>query len=194
MDVLTEAQHRREVAGAILRQLRLVERWSAFGRPVLVGAASYDLMVAPDIDLEIFCPGQPRIEDGFSVLTACATEQGTTKARFSNLLESPDEGLYWQLRHRHGGEEWKIDMWTLREDHPGPLSSSMVEPMNAALTTASRRTILTLKHALAEVPEERCGSIHIYRAVIDDGVETLDEFRAWRADHDTESLTAWTPR
>lgn len=193
VDVLTEAAARREAATTILRKLRLFERWSAVGRPVLVGAASYDLMIAPDIDLEIFCPGQPRTEDGFAVLAACATDSDITHARFANRLDAEDEGLYWQLRYRHGGEVWKIDMWALREDHPGPSSSWLVEPMRAVLTTESRRTILTLKRTLAENNDVRCGSIHIYRAVLEDGVTTVDEFRAWRAANDTESLTTWIP-
>jgi hypothetical protein len=132
--------------------------------------------------LEIFCDGEPQIEAGFSVLAACATRPGTTEARFSNHLARPDEGLYWQLRYHHEGEEWKIDMWTLRHDHPGPLSTWMVEPMRAALTSESRRTILNLKRALAERPDLRCGSIHVYRAVLDAGVGTLQEFQDWRAE------------
>lgn len=193
MDVLGEAERREKSAEAILRKLHVIERWSAIGRPVLVGAASYGLMVAPDIDLEVFCPGQPRVQDGFAVLASCATDPDTIEARFSNRLQGRDEGLYWQVRHRHDGEEWKIDMWSLRADHPGPLSSWMVEPMRAALTQEKRRTILTLKHAVAKSRDDQCGSIHIYRAVLQDGVSTLEEFRTWRAANDTESLTAWTP-
>lgn len=193
MDVLVAAKQRQQAAMLIMNELQLMEHWSAIGTPVLVGAASYDLMVSPDIDLEIFCAGEPSIEAGFSVLTACATHPNTTKARFSNLLAAPDEGIYWQLRYQHEGEEWKIDMWTLRHDHPGPLSSWIVEPMRAALTDKTRRTILTLKNALAERPDLRCGSIHIYRAVLDDGVTTLDEFLHRKAVHDTASLTSWVP-
>ena len=84
-------------------------------------------------------------------------------------------------------------MWTLRHDHPGPLSSWLVEPMQAALTDQTRRTILTIKQALAARPDLRCGSIHVYRAVLDDGVTNLEEFQDWRADHDTDSLTSWLP-
>ncbi|NYE71554.1 hypothetical protein [Microlunatus parietis] len=150
-------------------------------------------MVAPDLDLEIFCDGDPSVEAGFAVLAACAAHPGTTRAAFSNHLDGPDPGLYFKLGFRHQGEEWKIDMWALREDHPGPLSSWLVEPMRAALTAESRRAILTIKQALADRPELRCGSIHVYRAVLSGGVRTFDEFQAWRAAQDTESLTAWRP-
>lgn len=194
VDVLEREERRQEAAASILEELRLVERWSEIGKPVSVGARSYGLMVAPDIDLEIFFDGEPPIESGFGILTACATHPNTTSARFANLLDGPDEGIYWQLRYRHEGEEWKIDMWTLRHDHPGPLSSWMVDPMQAALTDETRSTILNLKQGLTDRPDLRCGSIHVYRAVLEDGVTSLDEFSAWRARNDTDSLTSWVPK
>ncbi len=194
MDVMAAQVARQQAAATILQELRLIDRWSAIGRPVIVGATSYGLMVAPDLDFEIFYDGEPPIESGFSILTACALHPSVTKASFTNLLDGPDEGLYWQLRYLHEGEEWKIDMWTLRHDHPGPLSSWLVEPMQAALTDQTRCTILTIKQALAACPDLRCGSIHVYRAVLDDGVTNLEEFQAWHSGHDTDSLTSWVPK
>lgn len=193
MDVIVAAEQRQRAAEAILGELDLIGRWSAVGRPVVVGATSYGLMVAPDLDLEIFCDAEPTAEAGFAVLAACAAYPGTIRAAYSNHLDGPDEGIYWKLGFRHQGEEWKVDMWALRHDHPGPLSSSLVEPMRAALTPESRRTILTIKQELAARPDRRCGSIHVYRAVLADGVATFDQFETWRADHDTESLTDWRP-
>lgn len=49
------ARTRLRTAKEILAQLRLLERWSVFGTPKVVGAVAYDLVVAPDIDLECFC-------------------------------------------------------------------------------------------------------------------------------------------
>lgn len=193
MDVVMAAERRQRAAEAILADLDLIGRWSAVGRPVLVGATSYGLMVAPDLDLEIFCDGDPSVEAGFAVLAACAAHPSTTRAAYSNHLDGPDQGLYFKLGFRHQGEEWKIDMWALREDHPGPLSSWLVEPMRAALGPESRRSILTIKQELTDRPELRCGSIHVYRAVLSHGVRTFAEFQDWRAGQDTESLTDWRP-
>ncbi|MDB4895570.1 MAG: hypothetical protein JWN15_1832 [Firmicutes bacterium] len=49
----------------------MMERWSEIGHPVLIGATAYDLMVAPDIDIEIF-RSQPTLQDAFMVLSAYA--------------------------------------------------------------------------------------------------------------------------
>ena len=66
-NVLDRAAQRLHQAHVILTQLQLLERWQAFGSPILVGAVAYDLAIAPDIDMEIYCD-VPRIEDGFVVL------------------------------------------------------------------------------------------------------------------------------
>lgn len=55
-DLLQRAEQRRQTAEAILRDLDLMSRWRRFGRPVLVGALAIDVAVAPDIDMEIYCP------------------------------------------------------------------------------------------------------------------------------------------
>ena len=75
---------------------------------------------------------------------------------------------------------------------PGPLSSWLTAPMLAALTDETRRAILTIKHSEITNPE-RCGSIHVYRAVLQDGVRTPAEFRRWQAARDTTALTDWLP-
>ena len=191
---LKRAINRLRTAHHILDQLQLVEKWSAFGSPNLVGAVAYGLVVAPDIDIEIFCD-RPKIEDGFEVLRGCALHPRVLKARFANKLNEPDMGLYWQLRYQYeDGEEWKIDMWSMAHDHPGPTSTSLVEPMKQALTDETRQTILELKEQALLDPLLQCGSIHIYRAVLDDGIYSLEQFKTWLEHNQTDGLIVWKPR
>ena len=106
-------------------------------------------MVSPDIDLEVFTQGTPQISSSFDVVAALAEHPQVKKARFTNVLASADNGLYWQLRCKDAGTNWKVDVWLLAHDHAGPLSASMVEPMRRALDSTSRRRILMLKEARA---------------------------------------------
>lgn len=189
---IRRAEERFVQSMAILDELRLLERWGKAGAPCIVGAASYGLQVAPDIDLEVFCE-RPTVEAGFGVLAQLATHPCVTKARFANELNGPDEGLYFQLRYRHpGGEEWKLDMWLLAHAHPGPLSRDMVTPMRRALTDETREAILAIKE---EILTGRLGyhSIDIYRAVLDGGARSLPEFLAWRERVRPAGLTTWKP-
>lgn len=190
------ADERRRVAAGILADLRLVERWTGFGRPVCVGAYAYDLMRAPDIDMEIYCPGAPRVEDGFSVLRDCAAgNPRVTQALFINALDGQDQALYWQLRYRASpeGEEWKIDMWSAPEDYPLPRAERLVEPMRQALTPELRGVILRLKAELAGEPSIQCPSICLYRAVISEGITELDALRNWLEEQDVTELSDWRP-
>lgn len=104
------AKERRQVAEKILADIDLVRKWEGFGRSVLVGAFVYDLLIDPDIDMEIYCSNL-RINHGFQALSECALNQRVTGARFSNELAGRDKALYWQIRYKDSnGTEWKIDI------------------------------------------------------------------------------------
>lgn len=192
--VFSRAADRLRIAQYILADLQLLEKWRTFGKPIVVGAVAYGLVVAPDIDIEIFCD-EPKIQDGFVVLRDCALHPRIRKARFANELDGPDQGLYWQLRYQHAnGQEWKIDMWSMQHSHPGPCSAALVEPMKQSLTDETRQAILELKEqALLDVTLH-CGSIHIYRAVLDDNIRSLEQFRMWLERNPATGLIAWTPK
>lgn len=190
-DVLQRQAARQLKAGEIFARLGLIERWAEVGVPKLVGAAAYGLMVAPDIDIEIYCDA-PAVDAGFTIVSSLARQRAICQVRFSNELDGPDQGLYWQLRYRaDDGEVWKIDMWLLAHDHPGPRSLDLVEPMKHALTDETRSAILRIKEALLDQPDVH--SIEIYEAVLDDGVRSMNGFLAWRAQREPDGLTLWRP-
>lgn len=117
-EVLRRAEERRRRALNVIETLGLFERWSRYGSPVMVGAVRMRLVVALDIDIEIYSE-DPRIAHGFKLMSELAVLPGVWKIRFSNELASPDQGLYWQIRCRDQvGEVWKIDNWLIAWDHP----------------------------------------------------------------------------
>ncbi len=160
-----------------------------------MGAVAYDLVVSRDLDYEVFTAEPPTMRPGFRVLADLAELPSVTAVRFSNALDTPDQGLYWQVRCRDdAGEEWKIDVWTLAHDHAGPCAAWIVEPMRRALNDELRAAILRLKEARADDQIPHLASIDIYRAVIDDGVRTADDLRGWIGPHHKPGLTPWRPR
>ncbi|WP_213694223.1 hypothetical protein [Aminiphilus sp.] len=193
-EVLRTSGRMRAEALAMLEELRLLERWGRYGRPVVVGAVAYDLVYGPDLDMEIYCPDL-RIEDGFRVLEeCCATNPRVESALFQNHLAGGDNALYWQLRYRAGdGTLWKVDMWSAAEDYPLPRSEFLVEPMKRVLTEETRAAILGLKARRAVDSSLACLSIDLYRAVLRDGVRDEASFRGWLAAAETGTLSDWIP-
>ena len=192
-DVFKRAATRRQIAECILSDLGLIEKWGRFGRPAVVGAVACDLVVAPDIDLEIYCPHLV-IEHGFCVLSECAHHPKVTRAQFANELSGRDKALYWQLRYTHDdGVEWKIDMWSAPDDYALPRGEHLAAAMCAMLTAESRGAILDLKERALRDAAVRCPSVDLYRAVVEDDVRTRQELVDWLETHQTGALTHWQP-
>lgn len=190
-ELLRRQLKRQRAAAEILSRLDLLGRWSQVGSPKLVGAAAYGLMVAPDVDIEIYCD-VPTVDPGFVIVSELARQHAVWKVRFSNELGGPDQGLYWQIRYRaNGSEVWKIDMWLLGNDHPGPRSLDLVEPMRRALTDETRAAILGIKETL--LGETDVHAIEIYEAVLDHDARTAAEFRSWQSRRKPRGLTFWRP-
>jgi hypothetical protein len=104
-----------------------------------------------------------------------------------------DQGLYFQIKYKdYEGEVWKIDMWLMAHDHPGPCAMDLVKPLVAVLDESKRRMILNLKEKAKE-GNLKVASIKIYEAVIDYNIENLDEFMTWY-ESQSQGLTFWKPR
>ena len=176
----------------VIENLNLMSLWQeAGGDPYLVGALAYDLALSPDIDVEIFCE-IPKIDNGFRILNACAHQPGCLATRFRNEMEGPDQGYYWQVRYQQpNGHLWKIDMWSMRLDHPGPTSRDMIFPMRQALDYKKRQIILSLKQAIMNDQNVACPSIYLYQAVLTGGVHNYDELLVWLSKHDTDGINDW---
>ena len=193
-DVIKHSADIRRIAETIFTDLDLIRKWEKYGRPVIVGAFAYDLMLDPDIDMEIYC-SDLKIDHGFQVLNECALNQRVTKARFSNELAGRDKALYWQIRYREtDGTEWKIDMWSAPVEYDLPRSEHLIEPLRASLTPKTRRVILELKAQRALDSSLQCPSVYLCQAVIDDDVHTSEELRMWLASQETGRLSEWRPK
>ncbi len=190
-DILARAGRKRARALKILDNLNLLERWSRVGSPVVVGAVRYGLVAARDIDMEVYSEN-PRIEDGFSVMSEVARIPGVGEVAFVNGLEGPDMGLYWKvIVHDADGEDWKIDTWHVGNDHPDAhWCERFAAAMEAALTDETRLIIIGIKDALTG---EGVRGVDVYRAVLEGGVSDVAGFRRWFDAHPPEGMCHWLP-
>lgn len=181
---------RQEKARAVMNSLQPLKRWETFGQPRLCGAMPCGLLVAPDIDIEIY--GDLRVDSGFSLMSEWARDPAVDRILFINAVGETDAGLGWELRFRLGGVPWRVQMWLLPADYEGPRSADLVEPMLAALRSESRCSILRIKEGLlARKTEYR--SIDVYRSVLDFGVKDVEEYDEWCQSYSSTGLLGWSP-
>ena len=190
--ILHRAEERTKRAFEVIEALDLIGRWSACGRPCLVGSVTFGLVVNRDIDLDIISK-EPTIKQGFEVISEIAVLPGVLKIRYSNCLEKIDQGLHWQIRYRDQyGDVWTVDNWLLCENHPHVgLLEALVERMQKALSTELRKVILQIKEATQAEPKAR--GIDIYEAVIAHYVRSPEEFAVWMQENEQPEISDWLP-
>ncbi|MEU2021883.1 hypothetical protein ABZ565_06925 [Streptomyces sp. NPDC016469] len=188
--VLARQAARQKQALGVLDALRPLQRWERFGEPRLCGAMAYGLLVAPDIDIEVF--GELHVDAGFSLVSEWARDPAVERLLFINAVGEPDAGLGWELQYRYEGERWAVQMWLLAADYDGPRSADLVAPMRAALRTTTQARILRIKEALVGRGEEY-RSIDVYRSVLDGGVNDVEEYARWCRSYSSTGMINWRP-
>jgi hypothetical protein len=129
---------------------------------------------------------------GFGVAAQIAQCAGVRKVTFINATAEEDAGLGWEAVCIGRGVRWQIQMWLLPVDYPGPRSCDLANVMRARLTIVERVAILRIKEVLvaAGTPYR---SIDVYRAALDSGVRTVEEYLAWTVDGSSTGLLSWRP-
>jgi hypothetical protein len=148
----------------------------------VVGSVALRVVVRPDIDLAIVTD-KPRVEDGFAVVGECAAIPQVLRGRFRRDLSPGDpifpSGLYWKLDYRaDDGVAWTIDMWLLERGAPGGLD--ITTRLGRRLTDDRRAAVLAIKEAAA-AQDRRVSGYMVCQAVIDDEVDSPEEFDRWLA-------------
>jgi hypothetical protein len=149
-----------------------------------VGSFTMRTMTWRDLDFERVA-GEPDWDRHWRLGTTLAGLSWVWQLSCINAYRKPgnvEEGLYWGLRlsDPKGGPVWKVDLWTARQEEfaRGYPDRSRWETL---MTEDARVRILAIKKAVCGLPQYRRDilSVDIYRAVLDEGVNDLDQFMAW---------------
>lgn len=194
-EILTLAAANQRRAGEILDELRMRELWQEAGaRAEVVGSLRSGLLCRHlDIDLHVYTPAPLRVEESFAVMARIARNPRIRRIEYANLLDAEDCCLEWHAQYEdRDGRVWQIDMIHMEEGSPwAGYFERVADRIAAVLTAETREAILRLKY---ETPEgEKIPGIVYYRAVLEGGVRTWDEFAAWRAAHPAGSIVEWMP-
>lgn len=168
----------------------------ALGTPVRVGSSALGLMVRRDLDVTVVCP---RLDASAHERVAAAgarlaLHERVWQVRFRNDTgvwnEEPydyPDGLYLGLNYRspagvsQGSRSWTVDLWFVDDPARQP-DLAHLHDLPPRLTEQTRMAILRIKDAYAGSPEYGRGvrSWEVYRAVLDEGVRTPEEFERHR--------------
>ena len=172
-------------ANSLVWSKGLDEALSQFGSVFYTGSFRLNLMMWPDIDIEMSVEPDPdSVACFFDLGKAIASLEGVSNLQFSNQLHFPKhsevapEGLYWKvtIQREKGRMPWKIDLYSLR---PEIIDQSKVEMnrLDQKLDREKRALILKTKYALL-TPTGRTpisSGHNIYRAVLDEGLEEFND-------------------
>ena len=112
---------------------------------------------------------------------------------FVNGSRTEERCLEWHaVWRRPGGEPWQIDIIHIEQGSAfDGYFERFADRLCRRLDAESRDAILRLKY---ETPEaEAVHGIEYYQAVLEGGVRTLDELRAWRRAHPLNGVNLWMP-
>jgi hypothetical protein len=165
--------------GAILREAGYIP----------VGSQAMRTMAWRDLDFERY--REPGWDDHWEVGTRLAKTGWCTRLQCTNMYREQvftDFGLYWGIlavppdrttaAPKGDPTVWKLDIWTARREE---FRLGSRERWQALLNEENRATILAIKEAVCHGPEYRMTmtSIHIYEAVLECGITSLEGFREW---------------
>lgn len=170
-------------AAAVLLDLDLLARIAPIGRPTQTGSSALGLMVARDIDVTTLVPTLD-VESVFALGRDLAAHACVRRLTFRNdtgawnMDPAYPDGLYWQLEYvASNGAEWNLDLWFLAEGTT-QFDLEDMKTLPGRLTRETRIAILRIREAWhGRTPRLR--SFVVYQAVLDHGIRTLDDFRAY---------------
>lgn len=170
-------------ASEILYTLGLYDSLKKYGNPQVSGSYSLKLMTWRDLD--IYLDSDTLNNDIFFELgKEISIKLKPSKMNFRNELIGKTShlpsGLYWGVHTNFFGHQWKIDIWAIGSEEIKKKLND-VEETKKKLDNIKRKSILELKNNLHSHPKYRkvFFSTDIYQSVINDNIESLNQFDDW---------------
>jgi hypothetical protein len=170
----------RDEAFEIIEEFGFLEMLGQYGDARLVGSVALDLVVKPDIDFHLFIAKSDVVNVAESIKSSLIADERIREIRVSDYLEN--DSLKIGIDSLPGrSAEWSIDIWITSDiDTTGFEETDRIMSL---LNEDNRNTILELKRVyLGKGQLHDSMSSVIYRAVLDDGVSNLEEFKKYLED------------
>jgi hypothetical protein len=161
----------------------------------LIGSVSTNLLMnSNDIDFHIYSQNY-QIEIIFAIIGEIAGKMGIYKAVYQNFLSTDDRSIDWHLNYKTiENEDWEIDLIFIRNDSPYVgRAEEITRKINSTINENTRNRVLKLKWELDQKNEEYKG-IEIYKAVLENGIYTVNDFLEWKSGNPNMNLWSINPR
>ena len=174
----------RQDADQLLYKNGLHDLLLQYGQPHYSGSYALHLMTWRDLD--IYLEANLSIENFFELGTKLATLLQPVKMSYRNeriaKTTGLPPGLYWGI---YLGDErkgaWKFDIWVVDPAQCKKLLK-YCDDLSKRISKENRSIIIEIKSQCWQDPGYRktFTSSDIYKAVLDDKISTIEEFRSWR--------------
>lgn len=191
-DYAAAAQKNEPHAHAVIRKSGIIPAWKNIGAEInLVGSLKIGTLGKhPDIDFHTYTP-ELDIRQSFAVMAQIAQNPQARRIEFVNLADTEECCFEWHIWFDdNNGTLWQIDIIQIKRGtkYDGYFEKQ-AEEIKAAMSEEMRQTIIRLKF---ETPDNfKIAGIEYYKAVIQDGITSFDDFMKWRKSHNFEGIIKW---
>jgi hypothetical protein len=200
-DLLKQQEELQKEANEVLNRLDLIAALEKYGKPFMVGSFALGLLTRRDIDIEVVVASL----DKKQVQGICSYLVGLDHPRMDltvmdNTVDKVPQlpnGYYVGVqyipkeipfvdRNPKSPLAWQIDIHFLTEENSK--ARAKVEEIKSKLTPDKRLSILEIKKEIATHPKyhRTVFSIDIYNAVLDQGINNLEEFKKYMKEKGVE--------
>lgn len=139
-----------------------------------------DLMVWPDIDIDVLISKHPERHTIVQLLEELSHNSNIFELRMTDntqkIVSHYPQGFLLQMKAFINEKIWQFDIWFVRESDR---DQTFIKRIQESLTAEKRESILLIKEYVSKLPQynKTVFSIDIYKAVIENDINTIEEFK-----------------
>lgn len=189
------AESNLQKAFEIIRELKIEKIYEELNSTCnLVGSVKTGLLMSHlDIDFHVYSD-EFSVEKSFNAIAKISQNPKIKEVFYKNLLEEDNMCLEWHLLYEEVPERiWTIDIMHIKNEslYAGVIER-VTEKISSVLTEKMKQTILKIKWE-SERHKEKIFGIDIYQAVIEENIDTFQDFQIWKQNKKDVGISLWEP-
>lgn len=193
-EFLIQSEQNQQEAWNLIKSLNIIEIWESTGATInLVGSLKMELM-SKHLDIDFHVYTSPfNLVDSFAAVGKIAVNPAVKRIEYNNFLAEIDKCISWTIWAEGDSKRmWQIDIiHILKGSKYAGYFEQVADSILKVMTDEKRKTIIELKH---NTPDDiKIIGIEYYKAVIKDGIRTIEQLMRWRKTNPTTGIEEWMP-